>query len=73
MARKSNLRHQIFANEYVIDLNGTRAAIAAGYAPNSADVTASQLLDNPKVIRRINANLSRRASNGRGSQVYNSP
>ncbi len=48
MARM-NSRHEVFAREYVKDLNGTRAAIAAGYAKKSAHVTASQLLRNPKV------------------------
>ncbi len=48
MARR-NSRHEIFAREYVKDLNGTRAAIATGYAKKSAHVTASQLLSNPKV------------------------
>ncbi len=48
MARK-NSRHDRFCREYIKDLNGTRAAIAAGYAKKSAHVTASQLLSNPKV------------------------
>ena len=43
MARK-NARHEIFAREYVKDLNGTRAAIAAGYAKTTARATASRLL-----------------------------
>ena len=48
MARK-NSRHDRFCREYIKDLNGTRAAIAAGYAKKSAKVTASQLLTNPNV------------------------
>ncbi len=48
MARR-NPRHEIFAREYVKDLNGKRAAIAAGYAKNSAKVTASRLLTNANV------------------------
>lgn len=42
-----------FVNEYCIDLNGTQAAIRAGYAANSAHVTASQLLANPKVKKLV--------------------
>jgi len=38
-----------FVREYLIDRNGTQAAIRAGYAKNSADVTACKLLINPKV------------------------
>ena len=48
MARK-NSRHERFCREYIKDLNGTRAAIVAGYAKNSAKVTASRLLTNPNV------------------------
>ena len=48
MAR-NNSRHERFCREYLTDLNGTRAAIAAGYAKKSAKVTASQLLTNPNV------------------------
>ena len=48
MARR-NSRHEIFAREYVKDLNGKRAAIAAGYASESAKVTASRLLSNANV------------------------
>ncbi len=48
MAR-NNSRHDRFCREYIKDLNGTRAAIAAGYGKKSAHVTASQLLSNPKV------------------------
>ena len=48
MARK-NSRHDRFCREYIKDLNGTRAAIAAGYAKKSAKVTASRLLTNANV------------------------
>jgi phage terminase small subunit len=62
MARKSTLRQQMFAREYVIDLNGTRAAIAAGYAEKAAATAASQLLKNAKVSKLINDLQSKRAS-----------
>lgn len=39
----------IFAEEWVKDRNGKRAAIAAGYAERSAEVTASRLLRNANV------------------------
>ena len=48
MARR-NSRHELFAREYVKDLNGTRAAISAGYGEKGAHVRASQLLRNRKV------------------------
>ena len=46
MAEQSNLtpKQERFCREYVIDLNGTQAAIRAGYAENSANEQSSQLL-----------------------------
>lgn len=44
-----NLRKRRFAREYIKDLNGTEAAIRAGYAKKGAHVTASRLLSDPKV------------------------
>ena len=43
----------VFIAEYKIDRNGRRAAIAAGYAPNSAAVTASRLLTRANVKAEI--------------------
>lgn len=42
-------RYKVFAREYLLDLNGTRAAIAAGYSPATASAQASRLLRNGKV------------------------
>ncbi len=39
-----DLRQQRFCEEYIIDWNGKRAAIAAGYSEKTATVQASQLL-----------------------------
>ncbi|NNU96187.1 terminase small subunit [Anoxybacillus sp. EFIL] len=52
-----------FADEYLIDLNATQAAIRAGYSPRSAAEQASRLLKNAKVRAYIDermAELSRR-------------
>jgi phage terminase small subunit len=46
-------RAERFAQEYVVDLNGTQAAIRAGYAPKGAHVQASRLLNVPKVAARV--------------------
>jgi phage terminase small subunit len=46
---KSAEKRAIFVREYLIERNGTRAAIAAGFSAKSAAVTASKLLKNPKV------------------------
>ncbi|MCM1115619.1 MAG: terminase small subunit [Clostridium sp.] len=42
-----------FCQEYVVDYNGTRAAIRAGYSEKTAAVQASRLLKDPNVIRKI--------------------
>ena len=46
--------------EYLVDLNGTQAAIRAGYAPASADVQASQTLRIPKVAAAVETALAER-------------
>lgn len=48
-------REQRFIEEYLVDSNGTQAAIRAGYAKGSAKVTASQLLTKPNVKASIQA------------------
>ena len=58
---KEHSRHDIFCREYIIDLNGTRAAIAAGYEERSAHVTASRLLKNAKVKARLGELMEKHA------------
>lgn len=48
-----NLRETVFVDEYLIDENGTRAAIAAGYGKAGAHVQASRMLDRPKILTAI--------------------
>ncbi len=51
---------QRFCEEYVVDLNGTQAAIRAGYSANSAEMQASRLLTNDKVkseVKRLQEKL----------------
>jgi phage terminase small subunit len=59
---KTKKRHEIFAREYAVDLNGRRAAIAAGYSAKGAEVRASELLATPEVSEMIDTLLSERAS-----------
>lgn len=51
-----------FVEQYLIDLNGTQAAIRAGYSPNGADVQAVQLLRNPRVRAELDRQMAERAS-----------
>lgn len=60
MARLKNLKHDDFARQYVIDFNGTQAAIRAGYSPKAAGQIACDLLKNPKIKARIDELVERR-------------
>lgn len=53
-----------FIDAYLVDPNGKKAAVAAGYSPAGAEVTASKLLRHPKVaeeLQRRRALLATRA------------
>ncbi|RAK21128.1 phage terminase small subunit [Anoxybacillus vitaminiphilus] len=61
--RKLTEKQKRFVEEYLIDLNGTQAAIRAGYSPKTAAEQASRLLKNVKVRAYIDermAELSKR-------------
>lgn len=44
-----------FCREYVVDYNGTQAAIRAGYSKKTARSQASRLLTNENILSRIRA------------------
>jgi phage terminase small subunit len=46
-------KEEAFCKEYLVDLNGTRAAIRAGYSSNSAAPIASEYLLKPNVKKRL--------------------
>jgi phage terminase small subunit len=46
-------RRQRFVEEYLLDLNATRAAIRAGYSPRTADQQGHRLLTNVEVAAAI--------------------
>lgn len=48
-ARKLTDLQIAFCHEYVIDFNGTQAAIRAGYKPSNAQSNASRQLSDPRV------------------------
>ncbi len=54
-------KQERFVEEYLIDCNGTQAAIRAGYSVKGAEVTASKLLTNPKVVLLIAAGKAKRS------------
>ena len=51
-------KQQRFADEWLIDMNATAAAIRAGYSPKSAEQQGSALLRNPKVRAYIDTRLA---------------
>lgn len=46
-------KRQRFVDEYVVDFNGTQAAIRAGYAPKAAQEQAARLLSNAIVKEAV--------------------
>ena len=58
-----NEKQKIFCQEYLIDLNGTQAAIRAGYSPKTANEQAARLLANVSIqnyIRELQQKRSER-------------
>lgn len=53
MDKEMTARRKQFIHEYLVDYNGTQAAIRAGYAVDSAAQEASRLLRNVKVKKSI--------------------
>ena len=53
-------RQRRFVSEYLIDLNGQKAAERAGYARGSAKVTASRLLTKADVRAAVEAGMQAR-------------
>jgi phage terminase small subunit len=54
-------KQDLFVREYLIDFNGTQAAIRAGYAKRTAKNTAYELLEKPEVIAKIRELIEQRA------------
>lgn len=58
-------KEERFCEEYVTDLNGTQAAIRAGYSERSAPVTASRLLIKANVVQKVQALMDERSKRTR--------
>jgi phage terminase small subunit len=57
-----NQQRRRFVEEYLVDLNGTEAAIRAGYSRRSAKAQASQLLAIPEVQAAVSEAQSSRSA-----------
>ncbi len=68
--RKTELtpKQEHFVKEYLVDLNGLKAAVRAGYSPKSAAVTAARNLKNPTVRAAVQDAMQRRARRTEVSQ-----
>ena len=53
MAALKDKRHERFCQEYVIDYNGTRAAIRAGYSEKNAATQSGRMLRKAEVLARV--------------------
>lgn len=53
-----NEKQQRFADEYLIDLNATRAAIRAGYSERTASAQAARLLKNVNISAYIREKMA---------------
>ncbi len=58
-------KHQIFAQEYLIDLNATQAALRAGYSKGYAGHASTKLLRRPAIQAAIAAAMAARAERTR--------
>ena len=53
-------KERLFAHEYGVDLNGTQAAIRAGYSPKTADQQAARLLTKVRVAELVESLAKKR-------------
>jgi phage terminase small subunit len=60
--RSLTSRQERFVREYLIDLNGTQAAIRSGYSEHSAAQIAYELLQNPLLLARVESLQDERAA-----------
>lgn len=59
---KLTRKQRKFAEEYLVDCNGTKAAIRAGYSPKTANEQAAKLMSNPKINSYITEKLNEMSS-----------
>lgn len=56
-----NKKQQRFVEEYLIDLNATRAAIRAGYSPHTANEQGARLLANVSIKAAVDKAIAERS------------
>lgn len=63
-------KQAMFVQEYLVDLNGTQAAIRAGYSAHTAEAQASRLLSNVKVANAVQRAMAERSQRVEIDQDY---
>jgi len=58
---KLTAKQSAFVKEYLIDLNGAKAAIRAGYSKNSAKEISSENLTKPNILQAIEKAMKKRS------------
>lgn len=58
---KLSPKQQLFADEYLIDLNATQAAIRAGYSPKTAKEIGSENLTKPNIRTYVEKKMAERS------------
>lgn len=61
MSEQLTDKQEAFCLEYLVDLNGTKAAERAGYSSNSAYSIASENMRKPEILTRIKALMDERS------------
>lgn len=60
MGKVLNEKQKRFADEYLIDLNATQAAIRAGYSEKYAHTNANKLLQNTTIRQYLNEQMAKK-------------
>ena len=62
ISQKLTVKQEMFCKEFLVDLNGTKAAIRAGYSPKTAHVIANENLRKPYIQKMIQKLMDKRST-----------
>lgn len=65
-----NARQQRFVTEYLVDQNGTKAAIRAGYSQKTAAMIATENLRKPNIAAAVTAGMAKLAQRTEVTQEW---
>jgi len=65
-----NRKQETFVKEYLVDMNGTKAAVRAGYSPSTARSIAAELLSKRAVADAIAEGMAERAERTKASSDW---